>query len=156
MAHFAILDENNVVTMVLIGKDDDDERELTERTGQTYKKCSYNTVAGFHRLGGTPFRKNYPSPGYVYDSIRDAFIAPSPYGDWFPKPGEAYPENALYILNEEKCVWEINLEAYPYPNNSPYVDEEQKHSWHWNEDTKEWLTLADYLDKKGIMEKREG
>ena len=92
MAHFAKLDENNVVIFVTVGRDEDNEQELTERTGDVYKQTSYNTQGGVHLLGGTPFRKNYAGLGYTYDEQRDAFIAPKPEGN--------------FILNEETCLWE--------------------------------------------------
>jgi hypothetical protein len=79
MAHFAKLDENNVVVTVSVGRDDDTEMAIFARSGDVYKQTSYNTSGGVHRLGGTPFRKNYAGIGYTYDSERDAFIPPKPY-----------------------------------------------------------------------------
>lgn len=92
MAHFAKLDVNNLVVFVTVGRDEDNEQELSERTGDTYKQTSYNTYGGQHLLGGTPFRKNYASIGFTYDPERDAFIPPRPVGN--------------YELNEETCLWE--------------------------------------------------
>jgi hypothetical protein len=95
MSHFALLDDHNVVVFVTVGRQEDDGQEeaLSARTGQTYKQTSYNTVGGVHRLGGTPFRKNYAGAGYIYDPARNAFIPPKPAeGDW--------------VLNEETCLWE--------------------------------------------------
>ena len=93
MAHFAKLDENNVVVFVTVGRDEDDgkEAELTARTGDVYKQTSYNTVGGVHLLGGTPFRKNYAGIGYTYDPVRDAFIPPKPSAD--------------ATLDEATCQW---------------------------------------------------
>lgn len=94
MSHFALLDENNIVVTVLVGRQEDDglEHELSARTGQTYKQTSYNTRAGEHLLGGTPFRKNFAAIGDTYDPNRDAFIAPKPAdGDW--------------VLDEQTCQW---------------------------------------------------
>ena len=93
MAHFAKLDENNVVIFVTVGRDEDDgkEAELTARTGDVYKQTSYNTVGGVHLLGGTPFRKNFAGIGYTYDAVRDAFIPPKPSAD--------------ATLDEATCQW---------------------------------------------------
>ena len=93
MAHFAELDENNVVLQVIVGVDEphDGEAIYAETTGRVWKKTSYNTFAGEHRLGGTPFRKNYAGIGYTYDPDRDAFIAPQPYPSW--------------TLDEQTCQW---------------------------------------------------
>ena len=93
MAHFAKLDENNVVVFVTVGRNEDDgkEAELSARTGDVYKQTSYNTFGGVHLLGGTPFRKNFAGLGYTYDPARDAFIPPKPSDD--------------AVLDEETCQW---------------------------------------------------
>ncbi len=115
MAHFAEIDENNVVLRVIVGVDEplDGEAIYHEMTGTTWKKTSYNTVAGEHLLGGTPFRKNYAGIGYTYDSDRDAFIPPQPYSSW--------------TLDEQTCQW--NSPA-PFPN-----DEKQ---YFWDEPSVSW------------------
>ena len=97
MAHYAFLDQNNLVTEVIVGKNEgedgiDWEQWYGDFRGQTCKRTSYNTAAGTHRNGGSPYRKNYASIGYTYDSIRDAFIPPKPEGDG-------------WVLNEETCWW---------------------------------------------------
>ena len=93
MAHFAQLDENNIVVQVIVGVDEphDGEAIYVANTGLVWKKTSYNTFAGEHRLGGTPFRKNYAGIGFTYDAQRDAFIP--------PKPGDGY------VLDEQTCQW---------------------------------------------------
>jgi hypothetical protein len=120
MAHYAFLDENNVVTEVIVGVE---ETELIEglepetfygnSKNQVCKRTSYNTQGGQHIYGGVPFRKNYAGIGYTYDEIRDAFIPPKPYPSW--------------ILNEETCLWQAPI---PYPN-----DEQE---YYWNEDILNW------------------
>jgi len=86
MAHYAFLDENNIVTEVIVGRDEDEvvdgisdwEAHYGEIRGQVCKRTSYNTLNGVHLYGGTPFRWNYAGIGYLYDPIRDAFIPPQP------------------------------------------------------------------------------
>ena len=86
MAHYAFLDENNVVTEVIGGRDEEEsvdgitdwEAHYAEFRGQVCKRTSYNTYAGQHTLGGIPFRGNYAGIGYTYDPDRDAFIPPEP------------------------------------------------------------------------------
>jgi hypothetical protein len=113
MAHFAKLDENNIVTFVTVGRNDDNELELSIRTGNTYKQTSYNTKAGVHLLGGIPLRKNFAGIGYTYDANRDAFIPPKPFESW--------------LLNEDTCNWEC---AIPYPDDGKrYI---------WNESITNW------------------
>jgi len=115
MAHFAEIDENGVVLRVIVGVDEplDGEAIYAETTGTVWKKTSYNTIAGEHRLGGTPFRKNYAGIGYTYDSQRDAFIPPQPFASW--------------TLDEQTCQW--NPPA-PLPNDdSMYAWDEATTSW---------------------------
>lgn len=111
MAHFAKLDENNIVIYVTAGRDEDEGQEdaLSARTGDVYKQTSYNTFAGVHKLGGTPLRKNFAGLGYTYDEARDAFIPPKPFTSW--------------TLNETTCQWNAPID-YPTDNNVYYWDED--------------------------------
>jgi len=94
MAHYAFLDENNIVTEVIVGRHEyevvdgisDWEAHYAEFRGQACKRTSYNGN----------YRKNYAGIGYTYDAARDAFIAPKT---------NCHPEQAL---NEDTCVWECN------------------------------------------------
>ena len=121
MAHFAKLDENNVVVFVTVGRDEDNglEAELSARTGDVYKQTSYNTHGGVHSLGGTPFRKNYAGLGYTYDAQRDAFIPPKPYASW--------------VLDENTCLWNSPV-AYPTDVGTP----EAPKFYQWDEPTQTW------------------
>jgi hypothetical protein len=97
MAHWAELNENNIVIRVTVGNNEEPDEGyqwLIDNLGGTWVKTSYNTYAGVHILGGIPFRKNYAGVGFTYDSIRDAFIPPK-------------PTDSEYILNEQTCQWEI-------------------------------------------------
>jgi len=82
-------------------------------TNDIWKQTSYNTINGIHKLGGTPFRKNYAGIGYTYDQQRDAFISPKPFNSW--------------ILNEQTCNWEAPV-AYPTDG--------QRYTW--NEEILNW------------------
>lgn len=90
MAHWAEVDENNVVIRVTVGSNDDPDEGyqwLIDRLGGRWLKTSYNTQAGVHLLGGTPYRGNYAGIGYTYDEELDAFIPPKPLeGDWQVDP----------------------------------------------------------------------
>ena len=117
MAHYAFLNENYIVTEVIVGKDEsnfDWERYYGDIRGQLCKRTSYNTIGGVHKNGGTPLRKNYAGLGFTYDPTRDAFISPKPYPSWF--------------LNEETCRWEAPV---PYPNDGQLYS--------WDESTKSWV-----------------
>ena len=119
MAHFAKLDENNVVIFVTAGRDEDNgkEAELSARTGDVYKQTSYNTQGGVHALGGIPFRKNYAGIGYTYDPGRDAFIPPKTFASW--------------LLNETTCLWDAPT---PMPNDGK--------RYTWDEATTSWVEAA--------------
>jgi len=123
MAHFAKLDENNVVVFVTVGRQEDDgkEQELYERTGDVYRQTSYNTRGGVHydNATGEPsedqskaLRYNYAGIGYTYDEDRDAFIPPQPYESW--------------VLNEDTCLWEAPV---PYPSEGMHTWDEESGSW---------------------------
>jgi hypothetical protein len=118
MAHYAFLDENNIVTQVIVGNDEENgidwEQHYSDFQGQICKRTSYNTVGGVHKSGGTPLRKNYAGIGYFYDEQKDAFIPPKPYPSW--------------LLNEETCLW---YPPIPYPTD--------KKAYEWNEQTISWV-----------------
>jgi hypothetical protein len=127
MAHFALLDENNIVTFVTVGRDEDDgkEAELSARTGQVYKQTSYNTRGGVYYLpnSNTPgpdqskaFRKNYAGIGYTYDEIIDGFIPPKPYPSW--------------LLNTTTGLWDAPV---PYPTDGKMYE--------WDEATQSWVEV---------------
>lgn len=102
MSHWAELNENNIVTRVTVGNNDEPDEGyqwLIDNLGGTWVKTSYNTYGGVHKLGGTPLRKNYAGTGFTYDPVRDAFIPPM-------------PTEGNYILNEDTCLWD---EVVPTP-----------------------------------------
>ena len=85
MAHFAKLDENNVVIQVIVV----DNKDTADASGV---EKEYIGAAFCERLlGGTPYRKNYAGLGYTYDAARDAFIPPKPSND--------------ATLDEATCQW---------------------------------------------------
>ena len=98
MAHFAEIDENNIVIRVLVTNSDDQNNDegyqwLVDNLGGTWVKTSYNTYGGVHLQGKTPLRKNYAGIGFTYNPVRDAFIPPK-------------PENGNWVLNEDTCLWQ--------------------------------------------------
>jgi hypothetical protein len=117
MAHYAFLDENYIVTEVIVGKDEtnfDWERHYGDLRGQLCKRTSYNTKGGVRTSGGTPFRKNYAGIGFTYDPARDAFIPPKPYESW--------------VLNEDTCLWDSPVS---YPDDGKM--------YRWAEETLSWI-----------------
>ena len=126
MAHYAFLDENNIVTEVIVGVD---ENELIEGLtpeiwygnfrGQTCKRTSYNTKHTKHLTGGTPFRKNYAGVGYFYDEQSDAFISPKPFPSW--------------KLDYETFQWKAPVET---------PASEVGYYFMWSEINQEWVKVA--------------
>ena len=122
MAHYAFLDENNIVTEVITGVDEtelieglDPETWYSNFRGQVCKRTSINTISGYHRENKTPFRKYYAGVGCVYDEERDAFRSLQPFLSW--------------TLNEETCIWEPP---------TPMPSEEGKR-FTWDEPTLSWV-----------------
>ena len=118
MAHYAFLNENNIVTEVIPGKDEgtegiDWEQWYGQYRGQSCKRTSYNTLGNVHTNGGIPFRKNYAGIGFTYDAQRDAFVPPKPFNSW--------------LLNEDTCLWQ-----------APVVYPTDGQSYQWNEDNQNW------------------
>ena len=116
MAHFAQLDENNVVQQVIVIANEDcggGEFPSSEVPGQafisglglegTWKQTSYNNN----------FRKHYAGIGYTYDEVNDVFIAPRPFASWtldenfdWQAPVAMPTEGGPWIWNEEAGNWE--------------------------------------------------
>lgn len=115
MAHFAELDQNNIVQRVIVvaNKDTADATGVEKESigaafckrllGGTWRQTSYNGN----------MRKNYAGVGFAYDAGRDAFIPPQPYPSW--------------VINETTCQWEAPV---PYPTDGKmYSWDEQTQSW---------------------------
>tara|TARA_R110000765_G_scaffold295396_1_gene390490 strand:- start:126 stop:500 length:375 start_codon:yes stop_codon:yes gene_type:complete len=121
MAHFAKLGIGNKIIKVEVVSND---IATTEQAGvdflnnlygsrDVWKQTSYNTQAGVHLNGGTPFRKNFAGIGDSYNQTRDAFIAPKPFNSW--------------VLNETTCEWE-----------APVALPDTENRYNWNEETAAW------------------
>lgn len=109
MAHYAFLDENDIVTEVIVGKDETDlsqdwEQFYGEIRNQICVRTSYNAK----------IRKNYAGIGYTYDLGRDAFIPPKPFASW--------------TLIEETCQWSAPT---PMPTDNKL--------YRWDETTLSWV-----------------
>ena len=127
MAHFAklgacnyVLNIHSVHINVLLVDGVENEQKGVDflnnlfKTKDIWKQTSYNTRRGVHKLGGTPFRKNYAGKGYWYDRKRDAFISPKPHPSW--------------VLDEETCDWESPIGPRPLDGRD----------YEWDEETKSW------------------
>ena len=129
MAHFAQLDENNIVLQIIVVNNNELLNEngveseqkgidfCTSLFGGVWVQTSYNTLGGLHANGGTPLNKNYAGIGYSWDGT--GFAAPQPFASW--------------TLDKETYLWTAPV-AMP-TDGKPYT---------WNEDSKSWdeVTLA--------------
>lgn len=115
MAHYAFLDKDNIVTQVIVGRDEwevvdgitDWEEHYGELHGQRCVRTSYNNN----------IRKNYAGVGFYYDDDLDAFIPPKPFSSW--------------VLDKETCRWQAPI---PYPGND-------HNFYRWIEELGDWVLL---------------
>jgi len=108
MAHYAFLDMANIVTEVIVGRNEGDtntnwELHYQDIRKQVCKRTSYNGN----------IRKNYAGIGYTYDFARDAFIPQKPYASW--------------VLDETTCLW-----------GAPVAQPNDGERYTWDEENQEW------------------
>lgn len=110
MAHYAFLDENNIVTQVIVGRNEDEvvdgisdwEAHYAEVMGQRCVRTSYN-----HNI-----RKQYAGIGFTYNETDDVFVSPQPFPSWTLdenhdwQPPVARPEEGFYTWNEDTQTWD--------------------------------------------------
>ena len=131
MAHYAKLGANNKVIAVHVVADKDcqnasgveDEevgRQFLERihSWPLWKKTSYNTSGGQHKLGGTPFRGNYAGIGMTYDEDNDIFIGKKPFASW--------------TLNTSTASWDAPI-TYPSVTNDGADPVVWRYEIYWDE-----------------------
>ena len=135
MAHYAFINQDNIVVSVIVGLDETETQLDTNgsiiggsseawelfyasqpwHTGLVCKRTSYNTSNGIHNKGGVPFRGNYAGIGYTYNALHDIFIYPKPFASW--------------VLNIITCSWDA-------PVANPSVG-----FWTWDEATVSWVEI---------------
>jgi hypothetical protein len=111
MAHWAELDENNIVLRVTVGDNDDPNGDegyqwLLDNLGGNWVKTSYNAT----------IRKNFAGIDYTYDADRDAFIPPKTFDSW--------------VLDEETCQW---VPPIPRPDDGK--------RYYWDEPAISWVII---------------
>ncbi len=125
MAHFAQLDENNIVTQVIVvaNEDTSDANGVeVEEIGVAFCKKLLGAETNWKQTSyNNNFRVRYAGIGYAYDAELDAFIPPQPYPSW--------------ILNEETASWEA-----PIPQPELTQEEIDALSFYkWDEETLDWV-----------------
>lgn len=118
MAHFAQLDENNVVLQVIVVHNNElmENGDESEVKGIAFCQSLFPNTNWMQTSYNANFRKNYAGIGYVYDAVRNAFIPPQPYPSW--------------VLSEDTCRWDAPV---PYPTDGKHYS--------WDEATTSWIEL---------------
>jgi len=134
MVHYSELDSDNIVTQIVVISDADENG--TEANGiafcqslfgddTVWKKTSYNTHAGVHKTGGTPFRMNYAQIGDTYNSEHDGFFKtsePQPFDSW--------------TMSTTTGIWTA-------PTPMPTDDPQDGYVWGWDETTLSWVEVEE-------------
>jgi hypothetical protein len=118
MAHFAELDESNIVTQVVVVHNNEllDNGVEREAKGIAFLQSLYGHDHWKQTSYNGNQRKNYAGVGFTYDADRDAFIAPQPFPSW--------------TLDESTCTW---VPPVPYPTDGGL--------YRWDEDAGEWVNV---------------
>ena len=122
MAHFAQLDNNNIVTTIIVVHNNellDQDGNEVEQKGIDFCKSLFGQDTNWIQTSyNGNFRKNYASGGGTYNKELDAFISQKPYTSW--------------ILNTDTCKWEAPI---PKPDqNTMYI---------WNEEILNWVEFKE-------------
>lgn len=117
MAHFAELNEYNIVTRVIVVHNNellDENGNESEQKGIQFCKDHYGQDTKWIQTSyNGSFRNHYAGTGYRYDETKDVFITPQPFPSW--------------LLNSDTLQWEAPVSM---PNDGQ--------SYYWNEDTRKW------------------
>ena len=120
MAHFAQLDENNVVLQVIVvhnNETHDDNGVESELQGVQFCQSLFGENTRWLQTSyNASVRKNYAGIGYTYDSTRDAFIPPKPFQSW--------------VLSEDTCLWDAPT---AHPNDGEL--------YNWDESILNWVEI---------------
>jgi hypothetical protein len=136
MAHFAKLDENNIVIDVLVVSNDillKTDGTESEYKGKVFLNGLFGNATWVQTSYNSNFRKQYAGIGFTYDETNDVFISIKPFNSWTLdsnfewQPPTSYPtDNRTYSWNETNLSWDLFNPVSPY------------HSWTWNEEDWRW------------------
>jgi hypothetical protein len=157
MAHYAFIDENNIVVDIIYGRDEDDlvdgidswETYYGSHRNMRCLRTSINMIGGVHLDGKEPFRYNYAIIGGYYDEEKDGFVSPQPplQSSWVVNPDTLvweppipHPGDGLYYRwDEEMQMWD----RLPNSPTTPRPDDEQ--DWVWDDTNQQWVIDSDPL-----------
>ena len=126
MAHYAYIDDNNIVTQVVVGRDENDlpegvsswEEYFSNKGKGRCLRTSYNTRNNTHVNGGIPFRGNFAGVGSIYDEDLDAFYRQKPFPSW--------------SFDEDILDW-----------NAPVPSPDDGIGYYWDEEEQAWFEILD-------------
>lgn len=118
MAHFARIDEANVVQQVIVVNNNElmDNGVESEAKGIAFCQMLFPGTNWVQTSYNANFRKNYAGTGYTYDATLDGFVPPQPYPSW--------------TVNPDTCQWEAPV---PYPTDGA--------KYYWDETTQSWVPV---------------
>jgi hypothetical protein len=126
MAHFAEIDENNVVTRVIVvGNDDcsDVNGNEVEEIGVAFCKKLFGADTNWKQTSyNNNMRVRYAGIGYSYNEELDAFVPPQPFASW--------------VLDEETASWEAPVGPAP---ELTQAERESLSYYRWDEETISWV-----------------
>jgi len=144
MAHFAKLDENNIVTEVLVVNNEvllKTDGTESEYKGKVFLNGLFGSATWVQTSYNNNFRKQYAGIGFTYDEKNDVFIEPQPYPSFLLdenfnwQPPIPYPtDRKIYQWNEEQLQWDCIIDV-PYPSDGQY--------YRWNEETTSWDLITE-------------
>lgn len=140
MAHYAQINENNIVVQVIKANDElNTENWLIETFGGRWVQTSYNTHANIHYGSdglpdnGQPLRYNYAAIGGHYDPIADAFYSLSPFPSWVINTSTYTWESPVPKPSEQLSSWNEETQSWDLIPNPPFET-----GWSWNPIDKIW------------------
>lgn len=120
MAHFSKLNENNIVTQVVVVNNDVLDPTNEEASGIAFLNELYGEEANWKQTSyNSNFRKNFGGKDYYYDEEWDAFRPPQPYPSW-----------------------KLNYETFQWYAPIPKPEDEPGYGWRWGEINKEWIKIS--------------
>ena len=161
MAHFAKLNENNIVTEVLVINNEVllENGIESEQKGIDFLNGLFGSATWVQTSYNNNFRKQYAGIGYTYDQINDIFITPQPFGSWsldenfdwqppieYPNDGKPYNWNEntmswdLYTPEQPFASWTWDESIWNWQPPTPYPTDGQYYQW--NEETQTWDLIS--------------
>jgi len=142
MAHFAEINESNIVLRVLVVPDDQEHRGQEFMAddlglGGTWIQTSYNTHGNVHLTGGIPLHYNFGGKGHVWDPVKEGFHAPEPFPSWVLD--ETLIWQSPVVRPDRNQTWDETSVSWIKPPK-PFAS----HVWLQAEGLGHWVAPVDY------------